>query len=204
MYSFCGNLTIFTWLPPNACEWEHWRGDWWLPRSRWRGSFRSSSSGRRSPVCSSPIFRLFFTFSPQAGTKKERRSRLSRSSTLPLGTQNLCWLVCPLFFTTLGWFSKTAQVEIVHLANLGVCMNMIPSSQHAATCSLCVMRNWTGRLDYLPSLPALIPHGIPRSAFPMYCSLLWVAPPPVLLGPSISPWLCPLTSHETESHCWYF
>ena len=81
------------------------------------------------------------TFSPQAGTKKERRSRLSRSSTLPLGTQNLCWLVCPLFFTTLGWFSKTAQVEIVHLANLGVGMNMIPSSQHAATCSLCVMRN---------------------------------------------------------------
>ena len=132
------------------------------------------------------------TFSPQAGTKKERRSRLSRSSTLPLGKQNLCWLFCP-FFTTLGWFSKTAQVEIVHLANLGVGMNMIPSSQHAATCSLCVMRNWTGRLDYLPSLPALIPHGIPRSAFPMYCSLLWVAPPPVLLGPSISPWLCPLT-----------
>ena len=40
------------------------------------------------------------TFSPQAGTKKERRSRLSRSSTLPLGSQNLCWLFYPFFYNT--------------------------------------------------------------------------------------------------------
>ena len=140
----------------------------------------------------SHLYRLFLLFHLKLGRRKRGRVGCQGVQHCLLAPKTFAGFFI-LFFTPLGWFSKTAQVEIVHLANLGVGMNMIPSSQHAATCSLCVMRNWTGRLDYLPSLPALIPHGIPRSAFPMYCSLLWVAPPPVLLGPSISPWLCPLT-----------
>ena len=69
MYSFCRNLAIFTWLPPNACEWEHWRGDWWLPRSRWRGSFLSSSSGRRSPICHL-FLGFFWLFHLKLGRRK--------------------------------------------------------------------------------------------------------------------------------------
>ena len=85
------------------------------------------------------LFRLFDFFTSSWDEEREEESAVKEFNIASWHPKPL--LAFLPFFTTLGWFSKTAQVEIVHLANLGVGMNMIPSSQHAATCSLCVMRN---------------------------------------------------------------
>ena len=112
------------------------------------------------------------TSPPQAGkTKETSRSRLSGSSTLPLGSSTFSSLFSLFYHTSYQSLlqaraeestSKSAEVKIVQLSTWAVCLEDIwlPSSQHGATCSLHLMRNWTGpwaAISYPPSLPELIP-----------------------------------------------
>ena len=86
------------------------------------------------------LFRLFDFLTSSWDEEREEESAVKEFNIASWHPKPLLAFLS-FFFTTLGWFSKTEQVEIVHLTNLGVGMNMIRSSQHAATCSLCVMRN---------------------------------------------------------------
>lgn len=161
-------FTVPTWWLPSACEWGRWRAGWSPPRSRSTGSLRWSSSGRRSPEhYDTEVWPCHL----KLGRRKRRAGVACRGVQHCLSAPRPSPRCFPFYHTCYESLlqaraeestSKSAEVKIVQLSTWAVCLEDIwlPSSQHGATCSLHLMRNWTGpwaAISYPPSLPELIP-----------------------------------------------
>ena len=186
-------FTVSTWWLPSACEWVRWRAGWSPPRSRWTGSSWWSLSEWRSPVANIITFspRLFHL---SLGRWERRGVACQGVQHCLLAALPCLALPSPFIFPLLLYHGTLAVCFCYQSLLLGGAQSQLainirgencptckwkqvawvwfPSSLHAPTCSWHLMRNWTGpwspELSYPPSLPALIPNDIVRSAPRMY------------------------------------